>query len=174
MALGGGFLPDELFDEVRTTHAFRDLTRAEWAWVLDFITHGGDALRAYPEYSKVVVEDGRLRGHQPLVAMRHRLSIGTIVSETLDEGSVPPRRTLGSVEENFIARLRPGDHFTFAGRTLEFVRVRGLMAYVRKSTRKTPSCRIGPAPACRSRRSWPPASGPSSTRRGGASTPDPR
>ena len=55
VALGGGFEPDELYDEVRTTYAFRDLTRPEWAWVLDFITYGGDALRAYPEYSKVVV-----------------------------------------------------------------------------------------------------------------------
>jgi ATP-dependent helicase Lhr and Lhr-like helicase len=137
VALGGGFLPDELFDEVRTTHAFRDLTRAEWAWVLDFITHGGDALRAYPEYSKVVVEDGRYVVRSRMAAMRHRLSIGTIVSESSMKVQFLRGRTLGSVEENFIARLRPGDHFTFAGRTLEFVRARGLVAYVRKSTRKT-------------------------------------
>src|SRR6185503_6432107 len=137
VALGGGFLPDELFDEVRTTHAFRDLTRAEWAWVLDFITHGGDALRAYPEYSKVVVEDGRYVVRSRMVAMRHRLSIGTIVSEAAMKVQFVRGRTLGSVEENFIARLRPGDHFTFAGRTLQFVRVRGLFSYVRKSTEKT-------------------------------------
>jgi ATP-dependent Lhr-like helicase len=137
VALGGGFLPDELFDEVRTTNAFRDLTRAEWAWVLAFITHGGDALRAYPEYSKVVIEDGRYVVRSRMVAMRHRLSIGTIVSETSMKVQLLRGRTLGSVEENFIARLRPGDRFTFAGRTLEFIRVRGLVAYVRKSTAKT-------------------------------------
>ena len=137
VALGGGFAPDELYDEVRTTYAFRDLTRAEWAWVLDFITYGGDALRAYPEYSKVVVEDGRYVVRSRMVAMRHRLSIGTIVSEAAMKVQFVRGRTLGSVEENFIARLRPGDHFTFAGRTLQFVRVRGLVAYVRKSTEKT-------------------------------------
>jgi ATP-dependent Lhr-like helicase len=137
VALGGGFLPDELFDEVRTTHAYRDLTAAEWAWVLAFITHGGDALRAYPEYSKVVVKDGRYLVTSRMVAMRHRLSIGTIVSEAAMKVQFLRGRTLGSVEENFIARLRPGDHFTFAGRTLEFVRVRGLVAYVRKSTTPT-------------------------------------
>src|SRR6476620_10136819 len=59
IALGGGFTDEELYQEVRTTNAYRDLTRAEWAWVLDFITHGGDALRAYPEYRKVVEQDGR-------------------------------------------------------------------------------------------------------------------
>ena len=122
VALGGGFVADELYEEVRTTSAFRELTRGEWAWVLDFITHGGDALRAYPEYSKVVVEDGRYVVTSRMVAMRHRLSIGTIVSESSMKVQFLRGRTLGSVEEKFIARLRPGDRFTFAGRTLEFVR----------------------------------------------------
>ena len=81
-----------------------------------------------------------------MVAMRHRLSIGTIVSEAAMKVQLLRGRTLGSVEENFIARLRPGDHFIFAGRTLEFVRVRGLVAYVRKSTKRTSSCPTGPAP----------------------------
>jgi ATP-dependent Lhr-like helicase len=137
IALGGGFTGEELYQEVRTTNAYRDLTRAEWAWVLDFITHGGDALRAYPEYRKVVVQDGRYVVTSRMVAMRHRLSIGTIVSESAMKVQFVRGRTLGSVEENFIARLRPGDHFTFAGRTLEFVRVRGMVAYVRKSSRPT-------------------------------------
>ncbi len=137
VALGGGFLADELYREVRTTHAYRDLTEAEWTWVLDFITHGGSALRSYPEYSKVVVQDGRYLVTSRMVAMRHRLSIGTIVSEAAMKVQFLRGRTLGSVEENFIARLRPGDHFTFAGRTLQFVRVRGLVAYVRKSDKPT-------------------------------------
>ena len=137
VALGGGFLSDELYDEVRTTYAYRDLTRAEWHWVLDFITRGGDALHAYPEYTKVAVTDGRYAVTSRLVAMRHRLSIGTIVSESSMKVQFVRGRALGSVEENFIARLRPGDHFTFAGRTLQFVRARGMVAYVRKSSRPT-------------------------------------
>jgi ATP-dependent Lhr-like helicase len=137
VALGGGFLADELYDEVRTSYAYRDLTRAEWAWVLDFISRGGDALRAYPEYTRVAVNDGRYTVTSRLVAMRHRLSIGTIVSESSMKVQFVRGRTLGSVEENFIARLRPGDHFTFAGRTLQFVRARGMVAYVRKSSRPT-------------------------------------
>ncbi len=137
VALGGGFRPDELLAEVRTTSAFRDLRDDEWRWVLDFITRGGSALHAYPEYSKVVVEDGVYRVTSRMVAMRHRLSIGTIVSESAMKVQYLRGRTLGSVEESFVARLRPGDHFTFAGRLLRFVRVRGMVAYVRKSTTKT-------------------------------------
>src|SRR5215210_4325880 len=137
VAVGGGFVPEELLREVRTTRAFRDLTDAEWRWVMDFICRGGPALGAYPEYSKVVEQNGlhviRDRG----AAMRHRMSIGTIVSEAAMKVQFVRGKTIGSVEENFIARLRPGDVFTFAGRTLKFVRVRDMTAWVRLSNEST-------------------------------------
>ena len=82
VAIGGGFRSEELLSEVRTTWAYRDLRDDEWRWVLDFITRGGNALQAYPEYSKVVERDGRYVITSRMAAMRHRLSIGTIVSES--------------------------------------------------------------------------------------------
>jgi ATP-dependent Lhr-like helicase len=137
VSIGGGFAADELYDEVRTTWAYRDLRPDEWRWVIDFITRGGSALQSYPEYSKVVERDGRYVVAGRMAALRHRLSIGTIVSESAMKVQMVRGRTIGSVEENFIARLRPGDVFTFAGRVLEFVRVRGMVAQVRRSTAKS-------------------------------------
>jgi ATP-dependent Lhr-like helicase len=137
VALGGGFRADELFREVRTAWSYRELTGQEWRWLLDFVTRGGSALQAYPEYSRVTEEDDVYRVTSRMVALRHRLSIGTIVSESAMKVQFLRGRTLGTVEENFVARLRPGDVFTFAGRTLEFVRVRGMVAYVRKTTKKS-------------------------------------
>jgi len=131
VAVGGGFRPEELLAEVRTTRAYRDLTDGEWRWVMDFITRGGSALSAYPEYNKVVERDGWYVPRDRGVAMRHRMSIGTIVSEAAMKVRFVRGKTLGTVEENFVARLRPGDVFTFAGRTLEFVRVREMTAWVR-------------------------------------------
>ena len=139
ISMGGGFRAEELFDEVRTTWAYRDLREDEWRWVLDFITRGGSALESYPEYSKVVERGGRLMVAGKQAALRHRLSIGTIVSESAMKVQLLRGRTIGTVEENFIARLRPGDVFTFAGRVLEFVRVRGMVAHVRRSTAKSTS-----------------------------------
>jgi ATP-dependent helicase Lhr and Lhr-like helicase len=134
LAVGGGFRPDDLLAEVRTTRAFRDLTDGEWRWVLDFITRGGQALGAYPEYNKVVERDGLYVIRDRGAAMRHRMSIGTIVSEAAMKVKFVRGKTVGTVEENFIARLRPGDVFTFAGRALKFVRVRDMTAWVRKAT----------------------------------------
>jgi ATP-dependent helicase Lhr and Lhr-like helicase len=134
IALGGGFTPDDLLAEVRTTNAYRDLTDEEWAWSLDFVTRGGDALRAYPEYHRVTVEEsGRYVVTDQMVAKRHRLSIGTIVSDAQITVQFLKGAKLGTVEESFISRLRPGDKFTFAGRTVEFVMVRDMKAWVRKA-----------------------------------------
>ena len=137
VALGGGFRSDDLLAEIRTTHAYRELGDDEWQWVLDFITRGGDALRAYPEYHKVVQREGVYGVDSRAVAMRHRASIGTIVSEAAIKVRFLRGKSVGTVEESFIARMKPGDIFVFAGRTLELVRVQGLVAYVRPSRKKT-------------------------------------
>lgn len=141
MALGGGFRPAELCDEVRSAWAYRDLTDAEWQWALAFVRYGGDSLTAYPDYRRVEPDEtGLWRVPDARLARRHRMSIGTIVSDATlqlkfwSKGGVG--RTLGSVEESFIARLRPGDGFLFAGRQLELVRVENMTAYVKRSTGK--------------------------------------
>ncbi len=133
VALGGGFRAEELLAEVRTTHAYRELSRFEWLWVLDFATRGGEALRAYPEFSRVVERDGLYTVEDKMVARRQLLSIGTIVSDAALDVRYLTGGRLGSVEESFIARMRPGDRFVFAGKTLEFVRVREMTAWVKKS-----------------------------------------
>jgi ATP-dependent Lhr-like helicase len=133
VALGGGFRADELLREVRSTRAYAELQDDEWEWVMDFVTRGGEALQAYPEYARVSPVDERFSVVDPEVARRHRMSIGTIVSDAQITVQYLRGARLGMVEESFIARLRPGDHFTFAGRPLEFVRVRDMKAWVRRA-----------------------------------------
>ena len=151
LALGGGFRYEEALAEVRSTYAFRNLTDDEWDWALGFVVTGGDALTSYPEYQRVVakVEDDAYddtsrdyaqdwRGPRYVVedrkvAQRHRLNVGTIVSEVTVQVQYVNGGKLGSVDEYFISRLQPGDRFIFAGRVLEFVNLREMTAYVRKA-----------------------------------------
>jgi ATP-dependent Lhr-like helicase len=133
VALGGGFAPDELLAEVRTTRAYAGLSDAEWEWVIRFLSVGGEALSAYPEYSRIVRRDGRFVVESAEIAKRHRMSIGTIVSDGQITVQYLRGSSLGSVEESFVARLAPGDRFTFAGKPLEFVRVRDMKAWVRRA-----------------------------------------
>ena len=134
LALGGGFVADEVLAEVRGTHAFAQLGDLHWQAVLDFIVRGGSALQHYPEYRRVVVEDGVYRVHDRRQALRHRLSIGTISSDGAVEVRYLKGARLGHLEEAFVGRLRPGDRFRFAGRPLEFVRIREMTAYVRRAS----------------------------------------
>jgi ATP-dependent Lhr-like helicase len=141
MALGGSFLPDELYEEVRGAWAYRDLTEADWTWALAFVRHGGLSLTAYPDYRRVEPDEhGVWRVPDARLARRHRMSIGTIVSDASIQLKFWSKggggKQLGSVEEGFIARLKPGDGFLFAGRLLELVRVENMTAYVKRSTVK--------------------------------------
>lgn len=134
LALGGGFEADELYREVRGTHAYAALDGATWRAVLDFIVQGGRALAKYPDYQRVVRDDdGCYRVRDRRVAFRHRLSIGTITADGAVAVKYLRGGSLGSVEEGFLARLRRGDRFQFAGRTLELMRLEGMVAYVRRA-----------------------------------------
>jgi len=143
LALGGGFRSDELLAQLRTTHAYRNLSDAQWNWVLDFAGRGGVALTAYPGYHRIAVdEEGVYRVTDAQVAKRHRLSIGTIVGDGLVRIAFLKGAVLGTVEESFVARLSKGDAFLFAGRVLEFVRLHDMTAYVKTTTaRKTLTAR---------------------------------
>ena len=70
---------------------------------------------------------------KPLIAKFHRMSIGTITSDASMSVKFMRGGFLGTIEESFIARLRPGDGFSFAGLQLELIRVRDMAAIVRKS-----------------------------------------
>lgn len=134
LALGGGFEPTSLLAEVRGTDAFASLSEAQWDAVLAFIVQGGQALKRYPDFRRVVRdEDGRYRVIDRRIALRHRLSIGTITADGAIQVRFLRGGHLGSVEESFISRLRPRDHFQFAGRTLELVIVEDMTAWVRKA-----------------------------------------
>ena len=136
VALGGGFEADALFAEVKTAFAYRALTRDEFDWALAFVERGGASLGAYPQYHRVVRgEDGIYRVPDRGIAMRHRLQIGTIVSDAAMQVAWMSGGRLGSIEESFIARLKSGDCFVFSGRVLEYIRTQDMTAYVKKATK---------------------------------------
>jgi ATP-dependent Lhr-like helicase len=136
LAVSDGFRADELFKEVKTTFAFADLTRNEFNQLLDFITNGGKTVAQYDEFLKVIIEDGVFKVNNRRVAMRHRLSIGTITSELSIRIKWLSGGSLGTIEESFVSKLKPGNNFWFAGRSLEFVRIKEMTAYVKKSNAK--------------------------------------
>jgi ATP-dependent Lhr-like helicase len=131
LAAGEGFDEEELFKEIKSTWSYRQLTREEWDWVLEFEARGGPALRAYDQYRKIHRYQDRWHITSDRLAKLHRLNIGTITGDMNITLQLQGGGILGTVEENFIAKLRPKDSFVFAGRILELVRLKELNATVR-------------------------------------------
>ena len=134
LAISDGFRPEEILREVRSTYCFRDMLDEEWQNILRFITVGGRALQQYDEYRKVEVSsEGLYRITSRRIAMRHRLHIGTIVSDAMLKVRFVSGGYVGVIEEYFISRLDPGSVFTLAGRKLELVMIKDMTVLVRKS-----------------------------------------
>jgi ATP-dependent helicase Lhr and Lhr-like helicase len=137
LAVSEGFIPETTLAEVRTTFSFSSIRDEEWNWILNFLSTGGDSLQAYDEYRKVIFSGDRYKVENRPIAMRHRLSIGTIVGDTQLFVKFLSGKYLGTIEEYFISRLEPGDVFWFAGRNLELVRIKEMEVHVRKTNRKS-------------------------------------
>lgn len=137
LAVSEGFRPEEILKEVRNTFSFNSITDEEWRWVLNFITKGSQSLHAYDEFRKVVIdEEGLFRVMSRRISMYHRMSVGTIVSDSMLKVKYLKGGNLGSIEEWFISKLKPGDVFWFAGRSLELYRIKDMQVLVKRSKEK--------------------------------------
>ena len=138
LAVSDGFLPEEIYREVASTFCYQAMSREHWEWLLNFLVMGSQSLASYDEYKKVeVLPDGLFKVTNRGVAMRHRFQIGTIVGDAHMTVKYQKGGYIGTIEEWFISKLNPGDVFTFAGRNLEFIRIRDMVAQVRNSNKKT-------------------------------------
>ena len=134
-AVGEGFRADELYQEVnRLLTPFVTVDHAEqWQWALRFVTTGGESLGEYDEFSKVIIEDDIYKVTNRRTAMRHRLSMGTIVSDPMMRVKFVSGGHIGMIEESFAARLKKGDKFWFAGRNLRLERIKDMTVMVSKA-----------------------------------------
>ncbi|NDG23657.1 MAG: ligase-associated DNA damage response DEXH box helicase, partial [Synechococcaceae bacterium WBB_10_009] len=137
LACGPGFEPEQELATVRRCWSFRGLSDSQWQWCLEVLEHGGRCLGAYPRYRKLVWQGDRYRVVDKAIARLHRFNIGTITADRSVTVRFVRGAVIGHVEEAFIGRLKPGDVFFFAGRQLEFVRLREMTAQVKATTRKS-------------------------------------
>lgn len=136
LAVSVGFEPDKLYETIRRTYSYADITRDEWLELLSFLTEGGKSLQAYDDFHKLSWDGTRYRITSKRMAMRHRMGIGTIVSDALLKVKLQNGGFIGTIEEWFISRLSPGDIFTIAGRNVEFIRIHQMTVQVRASKSK--------------------------------------
>jgi len=136
LAISEGLKAIEMFEEIKTTHCFSEMNEQEWQEVLLHITQGGTALQQYDEYRKVEIENGMYKIKSRRIAMRHRMHIGTIVSDAMLKVKLMNGKFIGVIEEWFISRLELGTVFTLAGRNLELIGIKEMTVTVKPSSSK--------------------------------------
>ncbi len=137
LAVSDGFFPVTVYAQLKKTHAYSNLPRSVFDDCLVFITRGGNTLGEYDEFQRVdVTEEGKYVVTRRKIAMQHRMSIGTIVSDAMLRVKFAKGGHIGTIEEWFVARLKPGDSFWFAGRSLELVRIKNMEVQVKLSKSK--------------------------------------
>src|SRR3954452_3122969 len=131
---------DDAYDLVRRAYPFRDLSRAEFDRILQYLEGGGEALaKQYATvFGKIRVENGLISLADPKLAREFLVNIGTIHSEGFIDVLLRHRR-LGSVEENFIKQLRIGDLFVLGGRIVRLVDTGVQEAYVERADGHLPT-----------------------------------
>lgn len=143
LAVGEGFKADETFALVKEVHAFNYLTKEDFNLCMHFITQGGNTLKAYEEFHKVVVDDdGFYRVKSRRIAMMHRMNIGVIVGEVMLYVKYFSGGYIGMVEEFFISKLKKGEAFVIGGKVVEMQQIKDMTVLVKRSKSKkaiTPS-----------------------------------
>ncbi len=125
LACAEPFQADAVFDEVRTSAPYADLSREDFVQVLEFVSSGGYALKTYDRFRRIVQDrQGRWGVRNAETAARHRMNVGAIVDIPMLNLRVgnPKRagRKLGQMEESYLSQLTPGDTFIFGGQTWRF------------------------------------------------------
>ena len=131
-ACAAPFHEDALLAQVRSALAYSWVDAATFARVLNFVSNGGYALKAYDRFQRIVRDkSGTWRLAHPNQAQRHRMNAGIIVDSEMLIVRFKNGRNLGKVEERFAAQLSPGDTFFFAGMSLEVEGVKDMDVVVR-------------------------------------------
>lgn len=134
LAIGGGFNAKELFEEIKQTYCYQQLSIDEWNEILLYLTSGGAAFHEYEDFKKLELDaNGKYVIKSKRLAMQHRMHIGTIVSDAMLKVKWMHGSYLGVIEEWFINRLKIGDSFVLGGRNVMLTMIKDMTVWVKAS-----------------------------------------
>ncbi|MGC8547917.1 MAG: ATP-dependent helicase [Candidatus Micrarchaeia archaeon] len=131
----------EAYDLVRRAYPYHNLSMKDFEALLEYLSGsyvGLESRRVYGKiwYDQKTQEIGKRGRFTKLI---YYLNIGTIPDTVAVDVYTTDRKWLGSIEEEFLARLKPGDVFTLGGKLYQFQYSRQLNCYVSPSSSSMPT-----------------------------------
>jgi len=146
MAIQKKWNVDELFDLIKKSYCFHELSRDDFLSVLSYLAGEYSGLETQHVYGKIWydLKTKELGKRGRLARMIYMTNIGTIPEESyVNVVAAFPRekkdQKIGKIDEIFLERLKKGDVFVLGGNKYEFLYSRGMNAYVNASVYKPPT-----------------------------------
>ncbi len=132
---------DEAYHTVKKAYPYHTLDRKDFIALLEYLSGMYVGLESRRVYGKIWYDEkeksfGR-RGK--LTKLIYFLNIGTIPDEVAIDVMTMDKKWIGSIEEEFLARLKPGDIFVLAGKPYRYEFSRVMNAYVSPAPGQIPT-----------------------------------
>jgi ATP-dependent Lhr-like helicase len=138
MALERIWEEKEMYNAIKQSWCYKDLPKKDFNQVLQYLAGEFVSLEDRHIYAKIWREDGKLGKRGRMGRVIYMTNIGTIPDEsfiTVKVGDQP----IGTLDEGFLERLRPGDVFILGGDTYQFRFARGMVAQVSATVSRPPT-----------------------------------
>jgi len=130
----------DLFNLVRGSYCYSDLSKLDFDEVIKYLTGHYSSLETRYVYAKIWFDEetGMIGKRGKLARVLYMTNVGTIPDEariTVKIGNY----SIGTIDEKFLERLRPGDVFVLAGQSYVFRYTRGNTAQVVSAMKRPPT-----------------------------------
>lgn len=130
---------DKLYKMIKKSYCYKDLDRKDYDKVISYLAGEFAKLEERYVYAKIWKnDDGSLRRRGKMTRVIYMTNIGTIPDETAVKVKLGDA-IIGTIEEGFLERLKPGDIFVLGGDIYQFRYSKGTTAFVKGSVSRPPT-----------------------------------
>ena len=140
MALEEVWNIEEMLSVIKKSYCYRNLDKKDFMEVISYLAGEFVSLEDRNIYAKIWYdkESGNIGKRGKMTRVIYMTNIGTIPDQTGVKVKVK-NFEIGSIDENFLEKLKPGDVFVLGGETYTFNFARGMVAQVNPSPGKKPT-----------------------------------
>ncbi|MBN2112356.1 ATP-dependent helicase [Candidatus Woesearchaeota archaeon] len=138
MALEQVWDEKELYNLIRKSYCYRDLSFADYNELLDYLSGKFASLESRHIYAKIWRKEGKIGRKGKMGRVIYMTNIGTIPDESFVTVKVGTQ-VVGKIDEAFLEKLKPGDIFLLGGEVYEFKFSRGQVCQVNASVNRPPT-----------------------------------
>ena len=141
MALMKKWKIDDAFALVRRAYSYHTLDKKDFMMLIEYLSGSYVGLESRRVYAKIWYDanEGAIGRRGRLTRLIYFLNIGTIPDEVSVNVYGEKNKWIGSIQEEFLSRLKPGDIFVLGGRLYRFDHSREMKAFVTRADTKIPT-----------------------------------